>query len=435
VGAGVADDPTRKMPALIAAEKVADLALSIGETQLAAGASAAEVTGALEQILDAYGLVAQRVVDVTYASLTISYRGRGNRNETLVRVVRHRAQDYHRLIGVNDLVRDIGRTTVTIEDAQERLDKIVNAEHPYRRYMAVAAWATMAAAIGVQFGAGVYGATGAAISAALIYWIGRVAHNRNLPLVTSQLAGAIVAVAIAVGLHLTGLPANPSLVVVSGIITLMAGMTFVGAVSDALTGYYLTAAARLLEVGLLTGGVIAGVSFGLEAAAQLGVTFDAAPEPRAITQLPLILAASAVTAVTYAYGSYAPKKCLLPVAACAVVGQLVAVSMTTAGFDGPWSAAAAAMAISCLGYTIAPLTRTPGLVIIGSGIIPLLPGLSVYRGLYDLTGDANINGILTLFTAAALAAGIATGALMGERMSHPILRALGRKTPRWTVRT
>lgn len=69
---------------------------------------------------------------------------------------------------------------------------------------------------------------------------------------------------------------RPSLVIATGIIILLAGMTFTGAVEDALTGYYLTATARLLEVGVLTGGIIAGR--GEQIVAELRELHEARPQ-------------------------------------------------------------------------------------------------------------------------------------------------------------
>lgn len=48
-----------------------------------------------------------------------------------------------------------------------------------------------------------------------------------------------------------------------------------------------------------------------------------------------------------------------------------------------------------------------------AGIAPLLPGLTTYRGLLELTVDARVHGLLTLLSAVsiglALAAGVGAG--------------------------
>ena len=47
---------------------------------------------------------------------------------------------------------------------------------------------------------------------------------------------------------------------------LLSGIGFMGAIQDALSGFYLTAGARIIEALLATAGLIAGVSAGLSLA-------------------------------------------------------------------------------------------------------------------------------------------------------------------------
>ena len=52
---------------------------------------------------------------------------------------------------------------------------------------------------------------------------------------------------------------------------LLAGIGFMGALQDALSGFYVTAGARLTEALLATAGIIAGVSGGLTFGEVIGV--------------------------------------------------------------------------------------------------------------------------------------------------------------------
>ena len=63
---------------------------------------------------------------------------------------------------------------------------------------------------------------------------------------------------------------------------LLAGINFMGAIQDALTGFPLTAGARVLEAMLSTAGVIAGVSGGLTVgtAGRASTWATSTPAPR-----------------------------------------------------------------------------------------------------------------------------------------------------------
>jgi uncharacterized membrane protein YjjB (DUF3815 family) len=59
--------------------------------------------------------------------------------------------------------------------------------------------------------------------------------------------------------------------------------------------------------------------------------------------------------------------------------------------------------------------------VVATGITPLLPGLSIYRGLALLTTSASAS-LLALFNAAAIAIALSSGAILGEYFAQPIRR-------------
>ncbi|MBD4655482.1 threonine/serine exporter family protein, partial [Xanthomonas citri pv. citri] len=67
------------------------------------------------------------------------------------------------------------------------------------------------------------------------------------------------------------LPLSPSLIVAAGIVSLLAGGSFVAASQDALDGYVVTSSGRFLEGFVQTGGVILGVITAMWIGLRLGV--------------------------------------------------------------------------------------------------------------------------------------------------------------------
>ena len=70
----------------------------------------------------------------------------------------------------------------------------------------------------------------------------------------------------------------PSLVVASGIVVLLAGLSLVGAAQDAIEGFYVTAGARVFQVIVLTLGIVVGIVVVLGVANRLGVVLAISPE-------------------------------------------------------------------------------------------------------------------------------------------------------------
>src|SRR5699024_9054341 len=96
----------------------------------------------------------------------------------------------------------------------------------------------------------------------------------------------------------------PSLVVASGIMVLLAGLSVVGAAEDAIAGFPLTSAARSFEVVLSTVGIIIGIGVMLAIAQRLGVTLSIGDlQARGGGATPVTMAASAGIAGCWAVGS------------------------------------------------------------------------------------------------------------------------------------
>ncbi|WP_278259869.1 threonine/serine exporter family protein [Nocardioides convexus] len=96
-----------------------------------------------------------------------------------------------------------------------------------------------------------------------------------------------------------------------------------------------------------------------------------------------------------------------------------------AGFGRPWAVGVAAFGIGLFGYTVGRRFRVPPLVVVVSAVVPLLPGLTIYRGLFLLGeqgGQQAAQGLLAMVTAASVAIALASGVILGEYVAQPVMR-------------
>jgi uncharacterized membrane protein YjjB (DUF3815 family) len=262
----------------------------------------------------------------------------------------------------------------------------------------------------------------AAAAAMLVGEMQRQMGRRRLPAFYQQVAGGLLATLIAVGLAATPADVSPSLVVSTSIVMLLAGVNFLGAIQDALTGFPVTANARILEALMATAGVVAGVSGGLQVADVLGVDLGAI-DPGAYTtaDLPLMVLGGAIAAAAYAFSAHAPLRALAPIAVVAGVAVAAYVVALDRGFGIAWASALAALLLGLAGYPVAARARIPSLVLVAASITPFLPGLSIYRGLTLLATSAS-EALLAMVTAIAIAIALSSGAILGEYLAQPIRR-------------
>ncbi len=420
-GVTPADRQNRRVPDSLDVNLTLDLALRIGEVLLSSGAGAADVTATMLSVTSACGL-RNCEVDVTFTSLSLGHQGGPDElAQTKIRSVRHRTTDYSNLTAADHLVRALVLGEIDRDEARARLVSITSSGHRYPRWAVTLGWGTMAVGASLFLGGDWIVSVIAFVMAVTIDVMQRAMSRRRLPAFYQQVAGGLLATLVAVAVFATDLPVNPSLVVTVGIIMLLAGIAFVGAVQDALTGFYVTSGARGLEAMLLTGGIAAGVSGGLAVADRAGVDVTLTPFSASWHGLPIALVGSAMTAAAFAFASYAPLRALAPIALVGMLGQLFYRFMVLEGFGLAWASAVAAVVIGLVAYSVAGRFRVPSLVVVVSSITPLLPGLSIYKGLYLMAGGAN-GGLVSLATALAIAVALASGVILGEHLAQPLKR-------------
>ncbi|HYX96689.1 MAG TPA: threonine/serine exporter family protein, partial [Geodermatophilus sp.] len=202
------------------------LALRIGESMLAVGASAADVTATVLRVAAAYGLTSCQV-DITFTSITVSFDREDAVPLTALRIVRVSRLDYTRLQGITDLARAISAGDLDVEEAHRRLDRVVSAPATYRRAVNALAWAGVAGCFGLVLGGGWAEALLAAATTALVEQVLRVLNRWTLPLFFQQVAGAALATGVAVLLLAWEVDVQTPLVVAAGIVVLLAGLSLV----------------------------------------------------------------------------------------------------------------------------------------------------------------------------------------------------------------
>ncbi|MGC1206926.1 MAG: threonine/serine exporter family protein [Ornithinimicrobium sp.] len=428
------------------ARAVLDLSLRIGEASLATGASAAEVVATVLRVTSAYG-VRSTSVDITYTSISVSMpRGVHEDPLSVMRVIKARSMDFTRLQSLQVLVDDLCATDdqlmpgveplavrIPVEDARARLAEVLTKPHPYRRWVVTLGMALTAVGVTILFGAGPTMWIVAGLSAAAVDRVQRVLYRLGVASFFSQAISAGIPSVIAVGLFWISLPNDrengipglgfavpgldkPSLVVVSGIIVLLAGLSVMGAAQDALDGYYVTAGARGLEVVMLTLGIAVGIALVLSVANAAGMPLVLNTDVNEGTS-PLGGTLGAIlVAIGFCMTHYTGLRATVVSGALAAVAWVTFQAALSVGLSQSPASAIAATAVGVLAYTVHHRLRVPELVISTAAIVCLLPGLAVYTAIFlvMLNSSEFLNlAILEMLTALAVGLGLAAGLSMG----------------------
>ena len=317
-----------------------DLALRIGEVLLSSGAGAADVAATMLEVTRACG-VRNVSADVTFVDLTLRHQPSSREPAALqMRRVGRRPVDYADLIEVDRTVQDLVAGAISREDARDQVARILSTGHLRHRWAVTLGWGVMGTGVALTLGGDALVCLLAFLAACAIDGTQLLLPPHRIPAFYQQAAGGFVATMIAVTAAGAQLEVNPSRVVTAGIVMLLAGVGIMGATQDALTGFPVTASARLIDALLNTMGIIAGVGAGLTVGDMLGsgpVSLNHGAV--GLAEAGVAVFGAAIAAAGFAFASYAPLRSLVAVALVAALGQGVLLGIETARVGRTWGTA------------------------------------------------------------------------------------------------
>ncbi|MEU6390088.1 threonine/serine exporter family protein [Streptomyces sp. NPDC046939] len=421
-----------------AVPRVLDLTLRIGELLLAGGEGAEDVEAAMFAVCRSYGLDRCEPT-VTFTLLSITFQpSLVDDPVTASRTVRRRGTDYNRLAAVFRLVDDISddEVDVTLEEAYRRLAEIRRNRHPYPGWALTGANGLLAGSASVLVGGDPLVFVAAAVGAMLGDRLAWLCAGRGFPEFYQFTVAAMPPAAIGLVLTLAHVDVKASAVITGGLFALLPGRALVAGVQDGLTGFYITAAARLLEVMYFFVGIVIGVLIMLYVGVQLHAELNPEAALHPVHRPYWQIAASMALSLAFAVLLQQERSTVLAVTLNGGVAWVVYGAMHDAGGISPVaSTAAAAGLVGLFGQLFSRYRFASALPYVTAAIGPLLPGSATYFGLLAIAHNDVNHGIVSLSKAAALALAIAIGVNLGGEISRLFLRSPGAANRRAAKRT
>ncbi|MFD8672543.1 threonine/serine exporter ThrE family protein [Streptomyces seoulensis] len=407
-----------------AVPRVLDLTLRIGELLLAGGEGAEDVEAAMFAVCRSYGLDRCEPT-VTFTLLSITHQPSLVEDPvTASRTVRRRGTDYTRLAAVFRLVDDLtdAEAHVSLEEAYGRLAEMRRNRHPYPGWALTLASGLLAGAASVLVGGDAIVFVAAALGAMLGDRLAWLLAGRGLPEFYQFTVAAMPPAAIGVAFALASVDVKASAVVTGGLFALLPGRALVAGVQDGLTGFYITASARLLEVMYFFVAIVIGVLtvlyFGVQVGGELNPDAVLNIQSRPVLQI----LASMVLSLTFAVLLQQERSTVLWVTLNGGVAWSVYGALHTANFSPVASTAVAAGLVGLFGQLLARYQFASALPFTTAAIGPLLPGSATYFGLLSIAQSHVDKGLVSLAKAVSLAMAIAIGVNLGAEISRLTLR-------------
>ncbi|WP_419817039.1 threonine/serine ThrE exporter family protein [Glaciibacter flavus] len=412
---------------------VLDITIRISQVLFANGAGAEDTVAAMQAVTRAYGLRGVDA-DVTYSLITLTWENPAT-FETVSRSrnVKYRVLDYAKLTRASNLITRMIDDPPNLRQARRLVASIVTAPPIYPRWLRSVGWSLVGAGAAFLLGGGLIVAIASFVATLLVDLVSSALAKRRVPVFYQSFAGGLIGPIVAAVVRLIDPGVNASLVVVATIIMLLAGVTTFGAVHDTLAGFYVTGTARLVEAIVITAGLVAGVLGSTLLLGRFGLVLHIDPASSgSISTLPTQLAASVVIVVGFALASQIPARAFWAVALLGAVAEAVYVLSVGAGVGIVFASAAAAVVAGLLAAIVVQIVRIPPLVAVVAALVPLVPGLILFTGLLQVA-DSDIAGLLSLLSAAAIAAALAAGAILGQYLVQMTLGPARKLQQRFVV--
>lgn len=414
------------------------LSMTIADYLLSMNVPVSEVVNLSLDITERY---CRRKVSVDISSTVMMFsQDRGDDREplTLIHTSRPREQNAMLLQSLQELVSEIDQGNLSLQQAENKLENIISNPKTYPLWLTIAGSATISAGVGALLTGSITIILISFVIGALVMVLLHVLAKYHIPPFFSQvIAATVITVSAATVTRASNrgwfdflVDVNPNLIVIGGIVMLVAGLAIVGAVQDAIDEYYVTANARLLRVVMMTIGIVTGVMIGLYFASQLGISMrlnTAAPIYNAFSWQ---LAGAILIAAGYALSIQSRLKGIVIAGAMGALSWYLFAELTgdISGVAASGIAAAVSGAIATL---MSRWLQIPSVTLITAGIIPLVPGLSLFNGLMQIVQDSSVGasldqGILMLLNALLIALAVAAGATFGNLVARPLRQTLVR---------
>jgi uncharacterized membrane protein YjjP (DUF1212 family) len=410
--------------------RVLDLTLRIGELLLASGEAAEDVEAAMLGIAHAYRLD-HCEPQVTFTLISITYHpSLIDPPVSAARTVRRRTSDYTRLAAVYRLVADITAERIPVNDAYRRLAVIRRNRHPYPVWLLALATGLLAGAATFLVGGRIDGKAwlvfaGAFLAAVLGDRLASLIARRGLPEFYQFVIAAMPAALLGIVLSFNDLHLRGSVVITGGLFALLPGRAMVAAVQDGLTGFYITAAARLLEVLYLIAGIVIGVLLVL----YIGVNYNAKLRPDeslgGSVDPPVQLIAAMVLALAFAMLLQTERRTLPLAVLNSGIGWSTYGVLANAGMSPIAATGVAAGLVGLFGQLMARYRYASALPYVTAAIGPLMPGSAMYLGMLAFAQGHASAGLVSVSRAAALALALAIGVNLGGEIARLFLKVPG----------
>ena len=396
--------------------KLLDMAVMAGEIMIRSGAETHRVEDTLQRILSTSNFAhAESFVFTTGLIVTLS--DPASETLSITQRISGTSLNLGRVTEVNSVSRDFCDGKITLDEAMERLRAIKN-KRQYSNFLTMIGIVLASSGFSIVFGGSFLDALGAVFCGLLLSFVLLVLAPRiRKTFIVSMISAAVITIGATAFSYFAGewteIAFHSQYMIVGSMMPLVPGLALTNAIRDTLQGDYISAGSRTIEALMIATSVALGVGAGLSLSGAVGLsdvlnfTFDLSVH----TAFNFIKAVVFSSVAIIGFGLYfeIPKRYLLPAGLIALISWAVYLFSDSLGLSAAWASFFAALVSDFCAYFCARTLKAPVILFLLGGILPLVPGVGIYRAVYNIiygTESASEVLIETLLITGAIALAI-----------------------------
>ncbi|WP_407657270.1 threonine/serine exporter family protein [Kocuria tytonis] len=349
-------------------------------------------------------------------------------SHTVMRVVRSWTDNYAGLADTHQLVIRIIEGEMPLRRAERELAEINARPKPYPRWLVSAATVVVAGTLALALGASPVGALVAVASSAVVQLVTVKLSAWRIPEFFALAANAFVVTLVAIVVSSLGVELSPPTVIAGGLIMLLPTTRWVSTMQDAINGFPVTAAGRLLSTSMAFLGIVAGIAMGVSVTVNVAgvppidISQSSFTPTGSVTNIVFML----VSTVLIAVSMQVKPRHIPPAAAAAFAGLLLYHGVGLFDAGSRIATGVGAVGSGCVAALLAARSRIPQAVLAIPAMTFLLPGLTLFRGMYAMTVQAESpgQGITELVNAMASIVLLAAGVVLAKYLMRPFIEQM-----------
>jgi len=390
--------------------------MEIGGTLVAYGCPSYRLEEVIRVVAEIEGYAAQAFAIPTGLFVSITVPGQATPVLRMIRV-KEWATNLDRLVLVDTIFNDVASDRTTIQDARRRLLDLDKHPPPYSRALTWIATAAVSGAAAVFFRGGPLEVVVAAATGTLVALIASLIGKNPKGRFLVDFVGGLAAALVPWGLARLGYELSQQVVLLSGVIALIPGMTLTTGLAELAQKNLVAGASRLMEAFVAFLSILFGIAFAVGIAHIVGTEVSAPPVQEALSlpfQALALVAASLGIAVIFSV----PRRYLGAALASGAIGY-IATALGTRYLPGHVSAFAAALAVCLLANGLARATDRPAQLYQLPGMMLLVPGSFGFLSLEDFLRGDFLNGAAKGFSMLLIGGALVTAILLANAILPP----------------